>query len=260
MSGDASQGVAAAAAVVAAGVVIWQSWETRKSAEASRAALDTANAALDLTRQQAAEAVRARIDAATPRIGILVPDEPEWPPREPPLYLGDHPQPIDRATAGEMHLPRDRDRQFMVRTPVKLINESDAHVQVEVVSLDDATGAPVASPVFLGPRESFEAYFTVTRTLVDWIAIHTAREQGQPGPQATTELIYSDPADTGAVDNWILTLSGTVVEKVPSIDGGWQLIAAPQHLSGAPGAIGVGPVRRHRRYYLSKTRNQQLPE
>lgn len=173
---DASGWVAAGAAILAAGVVAWQSWETRRAAQASEAAVATANEALELTRQQAAEAVRARIDAATPTIIVHMPDEPTWPPLEPSLYLGGEPQSLPIGpTADPMHMPRDRAREIMVRTPVEIINESVIHVSVEVYELQGDAGAAIPGPIRLEPGKPYKAWFAVTRTL-------RVRNPAQVGP------------------------------------------------------------------------------
>lgn len=261
MAGDASGWVAAVAAVAAAAVVAWQSWETRKAAQASRDAVVTANEALELSRQQASESVRARIDAATPRISVAVPAEPTWPPLEPAHYLGDHPEPLPTGPMVDpMHMPRDKDRQILIRTPVTIINASDSHLSVDVYELIDETGAAVSSPVTLEPKGQFSAWFGVTRTLEHWIEVYRAREVGQSGAIAIGAVRYGDPADTGAIDRWELQLSGTPVEEVANLDGAWQLIPAPRLTSGIPGAIGLNAVFRERMYYLSKRRDQRLPE
>lgn len=261
MSGDVSGWVAAAAAAAAAVVVAWQAWETRRAAQASRDAVVTANAALELSRQQAAEAVRARIDAATPRISVVLPGEPTWPPLEPSMYFGGHPQPLPvGVTPDPMRMPRDKAKQILVRTRVTIINESDSLVKVDVDSLTDDAGAVVASPVSLDPASNLEAWFAVTRSLEQWIEVYRARQTGQSGVAAFGTVNYMDLADTGVADRWELELSGTPVEPVADMDGSWQLINAPDHLSGRPGAIGLGVPFRKRVYYLSKTKNERLPD
>jgi hypothetical protein len=175
----------AAAAVVAAAVVTWQSWDTRKSAQASRAAVDAANDGLELTRQQAAEAVRARIDAATPRVTVTMPAAPTWPPLQPSLYAGGHPQPYPIGLRVDPLLtPRDADLPILVRTPVTVINESDAHVRLEIGELTTEDGASLIGPLVLAPRERYEALFAVTRTLAGWIEVFQARAEGGAGETA----------------------------------------------------------------------------
>lgn len=265
--GDPSEWVAAIAAIAAACVVAWQSWETRRSAEAAEKAVAAADRAvvtaqegLELSRQQTSEAVRARIDANTPNITVHAPDEPTWPPLEPSQYLGGEPQPLPIGPMTEpMLMPRDRGRLIMVVTPVEIINESDRHVTVETGELFDAKGAPLPASSRLAPDEHLEARFAVTRTLEAWIDVHLEREGGRPGADAVGWVRYGDPADTGAIDRWEVVLTGCPVEHVQEV-AGWRLIAAPARMSGLPGAMGVGPVLKERFYYLSKRRNEKLPD
>lgn len=263
---DPSNWVAAGAAVIAAGVVAWQAWETRKAAQASERAVDAAdravlaaNEGLEISRQQAAEAVRARIDAACARITVTLGDEPAWPPLEPSIYQGDEPQPHRYGTSAEpWHMPRDRAKQVLVRAPVVIQNHSDVTVSLRVYELFDEKGQTLGETLDLGPEERREAWVAVTRTLEEWIAIHRQRESGAGGDEATGTVYHVDPADTGADDRWDLTIAGCPVEPVPDLEGGWRVLERPARNSGRPGAMGLGPVFRQRTYYLSKIRGERL--
>lgn len=261
MAGDASGWVAAGAAVAAAAVVAWQSWETRKSAESSRDAVRAANDGLDLSRQQVAEAVRTRIDASTPTVVVSVPDEPEWPPLEPSNYFGGEAQPLPVGPFAEpLHMPRDGRRQIAVRVPVTIRNDSDVIVRLEAGGLVDRANRPLASPFEVQPRETVTHTYGDTRSLDEWIEAHGARVGGDPAVRVGGFVRFSDPSDTGAIDHWDLGVTGTVVTPAEQLDGAWNLLPAPDHNSGRPGAIGVNPVFRHRTYWLSKTRNERLPD
>ena len=147
-AGNAASWAAAGAAILAAGVVAWQAWETRRSADASRDAVVAANAALDLSRQQVAEAVRARIDASMPQLVVQAPREVQWPPLSPPRNLGDHPQPFPRS--GEfavMHIPKHDAEQIMVRAEFTIINESSRHVELATSPLVDADNNELPNPL-----------------------------------------------------------------------------------------------------------------
>lgn len=157
-------------------------------------------------------------------------------------------------------MPRDKGRRILVRAPVTVINESEVHVTVEVSELTDEKGRPLASPISLAPHERFSALFAVTHTLEEWIEAYNVRAAGGPGPSSIGHVRYFDPADTGAIDRWELELVGSPVERVSDIDGAWQFIGRPDRLSGRPGALGLGTVVRERRYYLSKSRNEPLPD
>lgn len=264
--GDASEWVAAGAALAAAAVVAWQSWETRRSAQASEKAVDAAeravlaaNEGLGLSRQQVAEATRARIDAATPTITVMAPEEPDWPPLEPSVMYGGEPQPLVSGVRPQpWHLPRDGATRILVRTPVSIHNTSSVPVTVGLGELTDKAGQPTPDTVDLDPGESRPLYFAVTRTLSEWVAVYRQRAAGEVGDDGVGFVRFSDAGDTGVIDRWELRLAGTPVEPVPDLDGAWRLIAAPDRFSGRPGAMGVSPAIRQRLYYLSKLGNQPL--
>jgi hypothetical protein len=256
----AANWVAAGAAYLAAGVIAWQSWEVRRSANASHDALVTANDALNLSRQQVSEAIRARIDAAMPTI-LVQAGEPIWPPLEPAQFLGNHPQPLPfGVNIPGMHMPRDQNRQIMVRTEITLTNDSTRHVQMITSPLVDGDDEPLPNPLRFGPGERITGNFSVVRSLAGWVQICEEREAGRPGEEAIFDATYLDPADTGATDHWHVAVGGCPVERISDLQGGWQLIAAPSALSGKSWGMGVGSSIRQRTYWLSKTKNLPLPE
>ncbi len=259
MAGDASGWVAAGAALAAACVVTWQSWETRKSAQASRDVVKVATDALTLSREQVSEAVRARIDAATPDIRVEVPNQPSWPPYRPSPHLNGRPQPLSPAAVPEpWRMPRDKEHLILVQTPVTIVNESDVRVSVQVADLMDDDGQTIKSPLQLEPKARISALFAVTHSLAEWIDVYTTRATSDPGPTSTTQIMYVDPADTGAIDRWTLELGGTPVVPVPNVDGAWQIAAIGY--DGHLEAMRLGDTFRQRTYFLSKSRGQKLPD
>ncbi len=223
--------------------------------------MQTANAALAVARQQSAEAVRARIDAAVPAISVHMDTEVDWPPYEPSNFLGGHPNQLPAQLADPMLMPRNRDRRIMVRAGVRVTNDSDRHVRVNVDGLlAKADGVTVIrSPCSLGPGEELAAWCAATHSLGEWIEVYKARAAGQAGDEVVATVTYLDPADTGASDHWDLVIGGVPIEPVPDLDSGWQFIPAPRPAPGEIGAMATSPVvLRHRRYYLSKSRNEEL--
>ncbi|TFH68154.1 hypothetical protein [Cellulomonas sp. HD19AZ1] len=261
MSADLAASVAAVAAVAAALLVAWQSWETRRAADASSRGLKTANDALVVALRQADEAVRARIDAATPSIGVFL-DEVDWPPLEPSAFAGGSPNQLRRGLAPEsLFLPRDRGRLIMVRAGVRIVNDSHRHVRMNVFGLiekDDGV-TPIPSPVLLGPGRTIEAWCACTHTLAEWIDVYQRRELGDAADEVVAAVHYNDPADTGASDRWDLAIGGVPIAPTAETQGGWQIIPGPEPAPGAVAAIGTGDVvLRHRRYYLSKSRGEEI--
>lgn len=259
-AGNAASWAAAGAAILAAGVVAWQSWETRRSANASRDAAVAANAALDLSRQQVAEAIRARIDASMPEIVVQAPREVQWPPLSPPRHLGDHPQPFPRVDEfAVMHLPKHGDEQIMVRAEFTIFNESTRHVELATSTLVDADDNELPNPLRLAPGERVTGLFSVKRTLTDWVRIYKQREAGEPGDETKFSVTYMDPSDTGAMEHWHVAVAGCPVEEVTDVQG-WRIVGAPSAFVDTPRAMGIGEPIRYRRYWLSRTRDQPLPD
>ncbi len=265
--------VAAIAAVVAGGIVAWQSWETRKSAEASQAAAQaaqaavvTANEALRLSRLQAVEAVKSRIDAAMPMITIHADTAPTWPPQQPTVFGGGAPNDLPSGDASRvLHLPRDSQDLISVRLWITVSNDSGRTVELTTSEFEGAPsrGDPptgvVTQPIQLGPGQIQKGWFRVTRPLDEWAAILKEREDGNPGPQAEFTAVYIDPADSGAIDNWSVVVGGTPVERVPELEGGWRIIGDGRHQAvGSLSGMAAAVMPRERRYYLSRSRNLPL--
>ncbi len=257
---SASEWVAAGAALAAAGVVAWQSWETRRSANASvqavgaaERAVEAANAGLELSRHQFAEAVRARIDAATPQIVVLAPEFPHWPPSvqwDPVRQPGD---PRD-----EFYLPQDGRTTIGVRAEVTIVNDSRTTADVQTLELFDENGNTGTIHHTLGPGQRVTMTMLAARTVADWVAIYRQREGGDGGPLTGGTVLYLDPADTGATDRWEVTVGGCPLEPVPGRDGAWRVIDRPDDMSGRPGAMRMAATIRERTYWLSKRSNTRL--
>lgn len=279
--------VAAIAAVVAGGLVAWQSWETRKSAQASQAAAAaaqeavatanetlelsraqtaTASEALKLSRQQAAEAIRTRIDAAMPPITVHADTAPDWPPREPPvggfgtsneLPYGDN-SPV-------LHMPRDKHSQIEVWLRITIANDSERTVEMTTSGLvANVEGEPVPEPLRLPRGEKEVGWFRVARSLEEWVDILKDRENGDgTSGEAHLNVTYIDPADSGAIDAWTVVLAGTPIERVSSLEGAFRITQDPTGGTGLGGTASVmaGAVMpRERRYWRSRKKNLRLDD
>lgn len=252
--------------MAAAGVVSWQSWETRRSANASRDASNAANAALELarteerhTRTLIAEGVKTRIDAATPSLTVLVDPEPFWPPFEPSIAGGE----AQRLNGGRTYrLPRDATERLIVRQAFVMISDNQRVMVVSMAPWTDTTpGRSVEArqgQFEVSPGARIEGWFDVERSIGEWVEIAEVRAAGEPGDESTFIIGYSDPADTGAIDHYEIRTGGVPITPIKQESGGWQL---PQGLF--EGARVVPSVRsvvmpRARTYYLSKQHNEKL--
>lgn len=248
---DTSQWVA----VLAASVVTWQSVETRRSANASRNAVDSANAALTLTRQQAAEAVRARIDAATPQITVHAPNGADWPPVQPNPHYGRPPQRILAET--QFRTPQQNDEPIMVRVLTAITNNSQQRVMINMDELRTLHNERVGQ-AHLEPGATASVLAVAVHTVSEWIERLNADLAGTPLPPDVTVITYDDPADTGAVDTWTIPIIGCPIEPIPELDGVWRRASLPARGTELTPPVEVGPIARDRQYWLSKSANEQL--
>jgi hypothetical protein len=278
--------VGAIAAIAAAAIVAWQSWETRRSAQASQAAARaaqeavatanetlnlsreqavTANESLKLSRQQAAEAIRARIDAAMPAITIHASPAPDWPPREPSVGgFGKSNELPYGDLSPVMHVPRDNQRQIAVRLKITISNDSDRTVEMTANGLLDGEDDTIPQPLRLASGAEVEGWFSVTRTLEEWVVILKEREAGDGAAgESVFNATYIDPADSGAIDSWSVIMGGTPIERVSELEGGLRIVQDPTNpwdMRSYASRMAAVVLPRDRRYYRSRIKNLSLHE
>jgi type II secretory pathway pseudopilin PulG len=256
-------GVAALAAVV----VAWQSWETRRNANAALLAAQAANDALELarleeghTRTLIAETVKSRIDASTPVVHVQLEDA-HWPPVD-TLPTGDQ-SARELPVGTKFIMPRDQNSGIFVRQPVTIVNPNAVSIRLGTnhVIFDSITHRPwnerANDPVVIAPREQRTGYFVIQRSLGEWVEIAAKRDSGEPGPEWMTQFSYVDPADTSAMDTYEIRSGGLPIEPVPQELGGWQIASLRSPTYPWP-IFDSGLMPRQRQYWLSRTRDQRL--
>lgn len=237
---DPSAALAAAAALVAAGVVAWQSHETRRSARASERAaaaaveaLRVAQDALDVARDEerhsddlVRESIRARIDASTPSITVMVgPAGRVTRAQASPFNRG-------RTTIepGEtLYLASEGDQFIGVEYPVTVFNESDRHVVLEFEIAPCGGGEFERLRKLVRPREAQRVSFEAWHMLGKWVS-HEAAEQGLDGHdtgggwRASCFSVSShDQQDTGASSYWHVRTVGSPLAAVPGQTDAYRL-------------------------------------
>lgn len=127
------------------------------------------------------EAVKARLDARAPWLRVLI-EEPEPVPREPSSTWGAEPQPLPSNTTYRM--PRDHERQLLLRTAGQIINDGPDIIQVQLhppLTLAEAPNADLrprvqyAHTVLLRPGASAPFRLEEARPLHEWINNWEAR-------------------------------------------------------------------------------------
>ncbi|MCF6509523.1 hypothetical protein E9549_19260 [Blastococcus sp. MG754426] len=248
---------------MSAGVIAWQSWETRKNARAAGEAARAANEALDLARSQEghtrtliAEAIRTRIDAKTPTL-TLRPEPPIWPPVR---RLADNLRPDEALPPGTAFtMPRDREIPILVRQPLTVHNATDQPMDLtaNLPLYDRESRGLIGQQITVPGRYSLRVYHVIQQTLGEWVASAELREKGEPGLEWRLQFNYVDQADTGAMDTYEVATGGLPIERVPQELGNWRI--AKLRLEGSAfDVIDSSVLPRRRRYWLSRTRNQEL--
>lgn len=254
---DPSASVATTAAVLAAGVVAWQSYETRRSARASELAAQAANDALDVARREEGnsrdllrESIKARIDTAMPNITVTLRPSPET-----SLYSTPHPFSKERNRLPLSTPLRSRhSAMFLVTTyRAEVNNDTDQHVSVSLRFMPVGGAEDLQEmPVVIEPRGTVPLDFELWNTFSQWLS-----DEREPGHNAggtwvpsLLTVTYDDPADTGAVDTWTVEALGSPL--VP-IDG------AEDTYTFNP--FEVRPrVAKERYYFRSRRKGQDLDD
>jgi hypothetical protein len=129
---------AALGTVSAIGYVAYQSWHTRRAADAAVRGLVTAEHALRVSQAMAAEAEKRRLDLRAPTVRVSI-GEPDWPPSRPRLLANPGQTesspyiPGTRLEAGYVYrLPKNRDDVLGLWVEGQVCNEGSTTVEVEM--------------------------------------------------------------------------------------------------------------------------------
>lgn len=253
--------MAAIAGASAAIVVAWQSWETRRAANASTTAAETANSALevaresarigsdslDVTRRLASEGVRARIDATTPNLTVRVQQLTPWPP-----LSATHPMDRNRTQTvpgtTTFRLPREASTVLILTVRVIATNNSDRTVHVAARYMAQGKFHEEERPIGPGTGELFD--IEIWRTVEDWVSGTRRMQIGATTYSDDFTLAYFDPSDTGATDSWQLQADGSPLVATDGEQASYTVSTSP--------SVYLQQLIRRRIYYLSRLDGQLL--
>lgn len=265
MSGDGSGWVAAIAAVVAAGVVAWQSIETRRSANASKEAAETAARGLDVasealevaraeeghSRALIVEAHRARMDATIPAVSVVPQRSVLWP----PFQAGSDRRPTARSWNRcvddvTFALPRDGKQLLGLGGSVRLFNGSPAEVELNVMYIPLDGGDRVDRTIRLEAGKAETIEFLTWAPVEAWVddspdAFGQAWSSGQP-----FFVNWGDQLESGVGVGWEFEIVGSPLEPEEGRQGSYRLVSRDYptlHLA-----------RQNRGYWLSRSRAIEL--
>lgn len=256
----------AVAAIVTAGTAVFialQTHATRKAAEAGERTAHVASEALEIARKEqghtyflALEALKSRIDSALPKITLTTSKDISWPPLVPSSY--GEPQP--HVSEGPFRLPRDGKARLLVRVPVTIVNDGPRTVSLSLTP-EFHRGGKRDNTVVLNPGVSVSGFFEVQHSVREWVDIWETRDRERTGgPETRFEVIYIDPADTGVIEYHRIAFGGSILQPVPNELGAWDVIADPHATNGRAGSVGWSVQPTLRRYFLSRSKNLELPE
>lgn len=248
--------VAAISASIAAIFVGWQSWETRKTARASRDAVGVAIDALELARKEEgntrsllAEAVRSRIDSVMPRITVTADLYPVRTATMTATPLSEVRQDVPEGMV--FRLPKDGGNFLCLTYQVEVANDSDQHVVLRVSRFIPGRGqGPDDSPFTLVPRGKRVIQFEIWRSVAAWVDGLERSEYGGTSWWSGCSLSYSLPRDTSATDVWTLEVEGSPLVPVPDEQASYRV--------GTPELAVLRETKHHRTYFLSRSRNEEL--
>jgi hypothetical protein len=232
-------------AAAGAAIVAWQAWETHRTTELGRRALDASNSL-------AIDGARARLDQDAPRVDVYV-------------------ERVFVHTSGLVNVPgsriepnarwdlaQDSARLLQVQARVIVKNlMSDRTTHLTVTGLHDPA-MQADTEVLLLPKTELSYVLMATFTLSQWAENWESHQAGEPPPHVADGCITSgDDRDEGVIDRWQLRLAAWPVRPAEDSDGAWQLKAGSVARDWAD--IAMRPLR-ERSYWLSQQRRIPLPE
>jgi hypothetical protein len=266
--------IAAGAAVGAAVLVGWQSWETRKSAHAAAHAATTANSAIELsrsalevarteeghTRRLIAEAVKNRIDATSPRMFLTLDASPVWPPFEPSTNSNGEPQPVAPRNK-VFRLPRDGDDLLIVRQFFTLRNDSSTTMTIlppRFRALEDGADW-VEDSYALEPGSVLRAMFDIEKSVKEWVEKTDYAFTGLTiTPEDVDSFMYVDHADCGVTDTIKIDMWGNPLWPVENEHGAYRVVERAIGTRGQYVGIQFEAKPLMREYWLSRSKSIEL--
>ena len=245
--GSTNPWTVAAFAVAAAGsaIVAWQAWETHRTTELGRQALE-ASTSISI------DSARSRLDQEAPRVDVYV-EGVSVLSAGPSDMPGPHVEPGAR-----WDLSQDADRSLQVQARVRVKNlMSDRATHLEVTGLRDRAGVH-GTEVLLLPEAELFYLLTATFTLSQWAENWESHEAGRSLPNVAEGCVISrDDRDEGVVDRWPLQLAAWPIKPAADSNGTWQLTEGTTGRDWSD--IAMRPLR-ERRYWLSQRRGLPLPD
>jgi hypothetical protein len=233
------------AAFLGSGIVAWQAWETHRTTDLSKRALEA-------SQSLAIDSARSRLDADAPRIEVYVEQVSVLPADS--RYL-----PGSAAESGApWNLARDAERLLRVQARVQVVNlMTDRTIHLKVTGLQDEA-MHADTEILLVPAKKLYYFLTATFTLSQWAENWESLRDEKPFPYVAEGSVRAgDDRDEGVVDTWPLRLAAWPIQPAGDSAGTWLLtsrIAGSQWFD-----ITMRPLRQ-RSYWISQRDNIPMPE
>ena len=217
---------------------------------------DRKNTALALEHSAAIalEAARSRRDARARLIQInLVGD---------PRVLTDRLENGERVPPTEhtfFHLPADELRELTISQTVHIMSQDGREIEISPNGLElQNRETTIGRPMKVGNAETLVCAYSSTRTVAEWIRIYEMRQSGDPGDENIATVGVADGFDDGTIDTYEIRQGGVPLKPDPNLYGRWTIDTSPGLFGYPKFAVATYPLTR--RYYVSKSRNEQLAE
>jgi hypothetical protein len=259
---------------VAALIVAWQSFDTRRSANAAMRALVAANESVELnrsslelgrkeeanTRVLITEAIRTRIDATSPRMFLTLDERPVWPPFEPSTNSNGEPQPVAPRNK-VFRLPRDGNDRLILRQFFTLRNDSPMAMMIlppRFRSVED-NAVWVEDKCDLAPGSALRAMFDIEKSVSEWVEKTNYALTGLTlTPEDIDSFIYVDHADCGVTDLIRIEMWGSPLWPVEDEDGAYRVIESAIGVRGSHLGMQFEAKPLMRTYWLSRSKSIEL--
>jgi hypothetical protein len=255
--------------------VVWQAWETRKTAGQSRktveiasASLETSRETLQINRDVVLEAVKARLDSRAPRLKLFVAPTNDERARQRPSVLHTEdigaPWPMDR----EFRRDEDNYQQLTLGAQFEIENEGVVTAEVTVSGSVNWLRPPVstvrlmngAATVSLAPGQRCEFRIDETQPLQQWAEAWQARSSGNvDAVKITAAVVCSDAFDDGVIDSWQLEMWCYPVEPRQGDRAAWLLRPCQVAVAPDPPVVAASIGKQRREYFFSKEENRKIP-
>ncbi|MFD7605153.1 hypothetical protein ACFWAN_32520 [Streptomyces mirabilis] len=230
-------------------------------AKRTKEAVEESSRSREVWESMAADATRARLDAAAPAVNVFVRETPD-------VIYGvsqgaatyDSEWPADRPWI----IPRDRDVKVAIKCFVTIENNSRASVEITCRGAFWFPRERGSDSFVLRPGEEKTVQLVAIHTIAEWLENYACRRRKGSSwsarnllHAATGSIVMSDRNDNGVSDTWELSLTGRPIELNELNAGEARQARTP--VPARPQLVIPDISDRHRMYFISRSTGTTLP-